>query len=275
MPAGALAARGEHVVQTSNGEWDVFLSHASEDKDDFVRPLAEDLEQRGLRVWFDESTLRVGDSLRRSIDRGLTHSKFGIVVISKHFLNKEWPQKELDGLASRENDGVKVILPVWHNIDAKAVREASPILADRVATSSSKGLERVIKDLMQEISPAITGSRPAALAGASPEVPQQPAADTDGPSGDPELDELASQIRKDVVSMAKPGEKWTVSDGPRISVTLWNPKNPSEGRGHRIDTSNRHDLNSVMESIRSKWKNIAREQEEYAKAMLEKYGPEA
>ena len=55
----------------SNGEWDVFISHASEDKDDFVRPLAEGLEQRGLRVWFDESTLKVGDSLREAIDHGL------------------------------------------------------------------------------------------------------------------------------------------------------------------------------------------------------------
>ena len=135
----------------SNAEWDVFISHASEDKDDFVRPLAEGLEQRGLRVWFDESTLKVGDSLRSSIDQGLTHSKFGIVVISKHFLNKEWPQRELDGLASRELDGVRVILPIWHNIDAEAVREASPMLADRVAISSSENLERVIEDLLQVI----------------------------------------------------------------------------------------------------------------------------
>ena len=73
------------MVETLNGEWDVFISHASEDKDDFVRPLAEDLEQRGLRVWFDESTLRVGDSLRRSIDRGLAQSRFGIVVLSPYF----------------------------------------------------------------------------------------------------------------------------------------------------------------------------------------------
>ena len=59
----------------------------------------------------------------------------------------------MDGLASRENDGVKVILPVGHNINAEAVREASPMLADRVATSSSKDLERVIEDLMQAIAP--------------------------------------------------------------------------------------------------------------------------
>ena len=79
-------------------EWDVFISHASEDKDDFVRHLADRLRRTGLRVWFDEFTLTVGDSLRRSIDRGLTRSRYGIVVVSPNFLQKNWPQRDLMGL---------------------------------------------------------------------------------------------------------------------------------------------------------------------------------
>ena len=120
-------------------EWDVFVCHASEDKEDFARPLAEGLRARGLKVWFDEFTLTVGDSLRRSIDRGLAHSKFGVVVISPNFLRKEWPQRELDGLVAREVAGVKVILPVWHEIAVDQIRTYSPTLADRVAVSSSVG----------------------------------------------------------------------------------------------------------------------------------------
>ena len=89
---------------TSTMEWDV-ISHASEDKEDFVRPLAKRLQEHGLRVWFDELTLTVGDSLRRSIDRGLAKSLHGIVVISPDFLKKEWPRKELDGLVAREIGG--------------------------------------------------------------------------------------------------------------------------------------------------------------------------
>ena len=128
-----------------------FISHASEDKDDFVRPLAQALQARGLSVWFDEFTLTVGDSLRRSIDRGLAGSRFGVVIISPHFLNKEWPQKELDGLVAREFDGAKVILPVWHNISAERIRTYSPTLADRLATRSSDGLHRVVNDLADAI----------------------------------------------------------------------------------------------------------------------------
>ena len=51
--------------------WDVFISHASEDKEAIARPLAEALRSHGLRVWYDEFALRPGNSLRESIDRGL------------------------------------------------------------------------------------------------------------------------------------------------------------------------------------------------------------
>jgi hypothetical protein len=142
-------------------EWDVFISHAWEDKESFARPLAQGLADFGLKVWFDECTLTVGDSLRRSIDQGLARSRFGIVVISRNFLQKEWPQKELDGLVAREVDGIKVILPVWHEITADEVRSYSPLLADRLAASSDKGLDHVIAELIRAIqrdSPALSAT---------------------------------------------------------------------------------------------------------------------
>lgn len=55
---------------------DLFLSHATEDKDGFVRPLAHALTALGASVWYDEFSLRAGDSLRESIDRGLRSSRF-------------------------------------------------------------------------------------------------------------------------------------------------------------------------------------------------------
>jgi len=82
-------------------DWDVFVSHASEDKD-FARPLAEALHKSGLSVWYDDFTLRVGDSLRRRIDEGLAKSRYGIVILSHAFFAKNWPQAELDGLTSKQ-----------------------------------------------------------------------------------------------------------------------------------------------------------------------------
>ena len=140
----------------STGHWDVFISHAGEDKEDFVRPLAGALRARGLSVWFDELTLTVGDSLRRSIDLGLARCRFGVVVISPHFLDKEWPQRELDALAAREVDGTKVILPVWHNITTQQLRARSPMLTDRIAALSSNGINRVVDDLARAIAAETT-----------------------------------------------------------------------------------------------------------------------
>jgi len=82
--------------------YDAFISHASEDKDDLARPLAEFLKKAGFSIWYDEFQLRVGDSLRRSIDKGLANSRFGIVVLSPNFFAKNWPQYELDGLVAKE-----------------------------------------------------------------------------------------------------------------------------------------------------------------------------
>src|SRR4030095_6344380 len=101
---------------------DLFVSHASEDKEGFVRPLVGALRSQGLRVWYDEFALKLGDSLRRSIDYGLAHSRFGFVVVSPSFLAKDWPQRELDGLVALELKGRKVILPIWHQIGADGVR---------------------------------------------------------------------------------------------------------------------------------------------------------
>jgi hypothetical protein len=133
---------------TPSTEWDCFISHASEDKTEFVEHLARELGSRGLKIWYDNFTLKVGDSLRRSIDRGLARSHYGVVVLSPNFFAKEWPQKELDGLVAREVEGRKVILPVWHRIDAASIRTYSPLLADRVAISSSLGVKKVADALI-------------------------------------------------------------------------------------------------------------------------------
>ncbi|MFM4680343.1 toll/interleukin-1 receptor domain-containing protein [Aeromonas media] len=96
--------------------YDAFISHASEDKDDFVRPLAGILKEYGFRIWYDEFELEIGDSLRESIDKGLVTSRYGIVVLSPKFLDKNWTKYELNSLVAREIEGKKVILPIWHNV---------------------------------------------------------------------------------------------------------------------------------------------------------------
>ena len=135
MPPSATA----HAAMTH----DVFISHASEDKAAVARPLARALEAAGLSVWLDEAEITLGDSLRGSLDKGLAECRFGVVILSRDFFRKNWPQKELNGLAARENSGAKVILPVWHGLAHDDVLAFSPMLADRVAVSTEHGVDAV------------------------------------------------------------------------------------------------------------------------------------
>lgn len=134
--------------------WSLFISHASEDKDVVARPLAEELTSFDLRVWFDEFELKLGDSLLKSIDSGLSRSRYGVVILSHAFFQKHWPQAELAGLVQRELDGDKVILPVWYGVSASDVRKYSPILADKVAANWSRG----VKEVAQEIRGVLFGT---------------------------------------------------------------------------------------------------------------------
>ncbi len=116
--------------------YDIFISHASEDKAAVARPLSQFLRSLGVAVWYDEFTLDMGDSLSRSIDKGLAASRFGVVILSPSFFSKGWPQHELAGLVSKEIAYGKTILPVWHKVAADDIRQVSPTLADKVAVAT-------------------------------------------------------------------------------------------------------------------------------------------
>lgn len=133
-------------------KYDVFISHASEDKDEVVRPLANALKDLGLDVWYDEFELKIGDSLRRKIDKGLANSRFGIVVLSKSFINKGWTNYELDGIITKAVSGDQIVLPIWHNITKQEVIDYSPSLADKLARNTSS---YTVKEIAEEISEVI------------------------------------------------------------------------------------------------------------------------
>ena len=133
-------------------EFDVFISHASEDKAEVARPLAEALQNGGLRVWYDEFELRIGNSLRQKIDKGLANSRFGVVILSRSFFAKGWPNYELDGLVTRAVSGEQIILPIWHDITKQELIRYSPSLADKLARSTgTHTLEEIASEIIDVI----------------------------------------------------------------------------------------------------------------------------
>jgi uncharacterized protein DUF1883/TIR domain-containing protein len=141
-------------VEPGGQTYDVFISHASEDKDAIVRSLANALSGKALKVWYDEFTLRIGDSLRQKIDRGLATSRVGLVVLSPSFIAKGWTNYELDGIVTRTMSGEQILLPIWHDITKQQVIDFSPSLADKVARSTAT---HTVEEIAQEISELLEG----------------------------------------------------------------------------------------------------------------------
>lgn len=152
----SLTEIADNVMQVqaedADREFDVFISHATEDKDAIVRPLALALREHDLAVWYDEFELKIGDSLRRKIDVGIARSRFGIVVVSHAFFAKSWPQYELDGLVTMAMTGKQIILPLWHEISKDDVVRQSPSLADKVALRTS---DYTIQQIADEIAAVV------------------------------------------------------------------------------------------------------------------------
>jgi transcriptional regulator len=140
-------------MEKSDPKWDVFICHASEDKESIADPLYEALNKAGLKVWYDKSTLKLGDRLHKSIDIGIAKSGYGIVILSQSFFKKDWPQRELEALAAKELEGQKVILPIWHNVDAAFVRSKSLLLSGLVAISTIEGVGNIVNKVLEVVKP--------------------------------------------------------------------------------------------------------------------------
>lgn len=149
LPTGVYSPQVEHLYDEinkrskpeeieKNAMYDVFISHASEDKKDFVQPLVDALQDAGIRVWYDAIELEWGKSLRAQIDNGIKRSKYAILVLSKNFFAKKWPQRELDGILAKEDITGASPLPIWYNISHADVYEFSPTLAGLYSLSNDR-----------------------------------------------------------------------------------------------------------------------------------------
>jgi hypothetical protein len=130
-----------------------FIAHDSRDKDQIARPLATSVNQNLCRVWFDEFSLNVGDSLRDHIEKGLKECKRCILILTPNFLsNAGWPKREFDSIFTREIlDKQDIVLPIWSNVSVRDVYEYSPSLANRLGIDWALGVEEVTRRLLKVV----------------------------------------------------------------------------------------------------------------------------
>ena len=133
-------------------DFDVFIAHASEDKNEVARPLAKALKALGLTVWFDEFEIVIGESIAGKIGKGLARSRSGIIVFSPAFFKKAWPQFEVKGMINRMISDEYIILPVWHNVSEDTVSKYNPSLADIwAAKTTDDDIEAIARQIAEKI----------------------------------------------------------------------------------------------------------------------------
>lgn len=146
-----LVKEGFGPLVNEEREHDLFLSYANEDKG-YASDLAYSLEALGVQVWFAETEIEVGDSLRQSIDDGLLRSRFGVVILSRVFFGKSWTNYELDGLLTLEMQGRKVVLPVLHpDFTIGELAALSPSIAGKKALLGSEQGVDTIAEILAEL----------------------------------------------------------------------------------------------------------------------------
>ena len=133
---------------------DLFISHASEDKNSLVRPLAERLTQAGVDVWYDEYSILPGDSISASIDKGLIGCKYGLIIISPAFLEKKWTDYKLKSLLVKEVNQCKCQL----ESEPPATLNLSHLLFLFLCLFKSKRWSVHIKNIRLESQPIDHGS---------------------------------------------------------------------------------------------------------------------
>lgn len=132
-------------------EYDAFISHAVEDKIPIANELCAKLERAGLKIWYSGKELGIGDSIEKTIERGLNRSRYGIVIFSPTYLAKNWTIREFYTLLAKEIEEQKVILPVLYNITLDELKNKDLVMADRFAVNSDRGMDFVVERLVREI----------------------------------------------------------------------------------------------------------------------------
>ena len=130
--------------------YDVFISHAYEDKNEFSSRLALQLKKKGLKIWYFGLELKLGDSIAASVNYALKNASFGIVFISPVYFELQWAMNELEELFSEE-ERLGRIFPVLHGVSAEMISARLPVLTGRLFVSTGKGMQNVVRRVLQAV----------------------------------------------------------------------------------------------------------------------------
>jgi hypothetical protein len=135
---------------------DVFICHASEDKNRVVEPLVTAFKRADISYWYDKAEIKWGESITQKVNEGLNISRFVIVVLSQAFLNKNFPQRELFSSLNREiySQEVKILplIAVSNQEEKENILKSLPFLSDKAYQTWDGNADKIIEALLPHLS---------------------------------------------------------------------------------------------------------------------------
>lgn len=129
----------EKIEMSNHKKYDVFISHASSDKSEYVDLLNMAIRRLGINVFYDTDVLSWGDNWKKVILDGTADSEFAIIVISKNFFGREWTERELEEFLKQQNEsGQKKVLPLLYEITLDDLKEHYPALEEIQCISAER-----------------------------------------------------------------------------------------------------------------------------------------
>lgn len=126
---------------------DLFISHASADKEQYILPLSKALTTYGVSFWLDSNEIGWGDNIPMKINEGLRNTRYALLCLSNNYLERPWPETEMSAvLAIQNNDGGKRVLPLILN-SKETIFQKYPILSSLAYRDFSSGADRLAQEL--------------------------------------------------------------------------------------------------------------------------------
>lgn len=119
-----------------------FISHATENKIEYVDDLVEEIKSLGISVFYDSNTISWGDDLKERINKGLQTCELAVIVISPEYFGRKWTEYEIKTLLERQHkEQNKLILPLLYRVSKEDFISHYPTLKNiffKYAKSVSK-----------------------------------------------------------------------------------------------------------------------------------------
>lgn len=128
----------------SIAKYDVFLSFRGEDtRDNFTSHLYADLNRKKILTFMDNTNLRKGEEISKSICKAIEKSSLSVIIFSEKYAFSKWCLDEVVKILECKKMNGQLVIPVFYRIDPMHVRNQSGSFEAAFAKHEQEKIDKV------------------------------------------------------------------------------------------------------------------------------------